>query len=298
MSQVVTLTGGGSVNLHGNATVYAGNGNDSITIHGKGSVLAGNGKDTVTIFGDGKATFGNGKSEVYVVGNGNVTAGNGQDTITTKYDGTVKAGSGNDLITIHGHADVSVGGGNDMLTLYSSGTLTEKGAGGHDTINLGTGSDTIYEQGKATVWGSFSHGHFGGATIAAGGGELKVLQSPGKTEDIAVSGKMTLMGTGTPTEFVGGTGSSVFYGESGKDTFVGGSGHDTSTAVGKHNVFDFSSGGTHIVNNFVSTDTIHVDGHSLSYLESHGDVTVKNGTTIIKFDGTTVELKGFDIHKH
>jgi Ca2+-binding RTX toxin-like protein len=162
-------------------------------------------------------------------------------------------------------------------------------------------------------------GSFGSATIA--GGELQILQSGGSrndqgdgrgddrsgddhqhgsgvTQDIAVSGKMTLVGSSAHTEFVGGTGSSDFIGHSGRDTFVGGSGQDTMTGSGKHNVFEFlksESGGQHVITNFVSGDQLYVEGHSLSYLQAHHDITVSGGNTYISIDGgkTMIELKGF-----
>ena len=208
---------------------------------------------------------------------------------------TVIAGNGNDRIDIHGKGKIIVGSGYDTLTLNTTGVIIQHGSSGHDTINLGTGNDTIYEQGQATVWGSFSHGSFGAATI--NGGELKVLHHGNVTEDIAVSGQMTLLGSHAHTEFVGGTGSTLMEGGSGHDTFVGGSGQDTMGGTGHHNLFEFlkaDHGGTHVIQNFVSGDQLYVEGHSLCYLQSHHDITMCGGNTYISIDGgkTTIELQG------
>jgi Ca2+-binding RTX toxin-like protein len=247
-------------------------------------------------------TIGGGNHTVVVYGNGTVFAGDGNDSITIHGKGKVIAGNGNDTITIfgakggggeggHGSSSISVGSGNDSITLFGSGRIVETGFGGHDTINLGSGNDTIYEQGHATVKGSF-----GGATIS--GGELIVSHSHGVTEEIAVSGKMTLLGSGSPTEFVGGTGSSVFQGGTGNDTFVGGSGHDTMIGGSGKNIFEFlksEKGGQHVITNFVAGDKLYIEGHSLSYLQSHHDITTTSSGTTISIDGgkTTIELKGF-----
>jgi Ca2+-binding RTX toxin-like protein len=276
-----------------------GGGNHNVTVYGSGTVIAGSGNDTIRIGG-----------------NGSVLVGDGRDVITVKGNASVRAGSGNDQISIGGLGVVSVGAGNDTLTLSGGGEFLQSGLKGHDTINLGTGSDTIYEQGYAVIVapsirtdngpyrpdglgrligrGSFEYNALGGATVA--GGELKVMHSPGVTEDIAVSGRMTLLG-GAATEFIGGSGSTVMRGAVGNDTFVGGSGHDTMTGGSGYNVFEFlasEQGGQHLITNFVSTDQLDVEGHSLAYLLTHSDVTTRDGSTYISIDGgkTTIELQG------
>jgi len=220
-------------------------------------------------------------------------------------NGTVIAGDGNDSIRIDGgYGAITVGAGNDHITLQGSGTIFQYGAGGHDTINLGHGDDTITEAGHATVYGSF-----GSASIQ--GGTFEFLHDPGAhgspdhgshgsvNEFIAASGSATLLGGTHTAEFVGGTGSVVMQGGTGNDTFVGGSGHTTMTGGSAHNLFQFTSdgkGGASVINNFVSGhDKLYLEGQSLSYLQSHGDVTVSQGNTFISLDGgkTIVELKGF-----
>jgi len=118
-------------------------------------------------------------------------------------------------------------------------------------------------------------------------------------EEKASSGSATLVGGDHCTQFVGGTGSVVMQGGRGADTFLGGSGHATMTGGSGHNLFEFAghaNGGMDVITNFVSGhDKLYLEGKTLCYLQSHGDVTVSHGNTFISLDGgqTTVELKGF-----
>jgi Ca2+-binding RTX toxin-like protein len=238
-----------------------------------------------------------------------VSISGGSKTLVHIYgNGSVIAGNGNDTIAIGGNGAITVGGGNDHLTLSGTGTIDQHNSGtmiGHDTINLGHGSDTISEAGQATVYGQF-----GSATIE--GGRFEFVRGPegphaGSAGDpnhvlyqeIALSGSATLVGGDHSVQFVGGTGSVVMRGGTGNDTFVGGSGHTTMTGGTGHNLFDFSTltkSGTDIITNFVAgNDKLYLEGQTLSYLQSHGDVSVNNGNTYISLDSghVTVELKGF-----
>jgi len=228
---------------------------------------------------------GGGKADVHIYGNGSVAAGNGCDTIS-----------------ISGNGNITVGAGNDQITLQGSGAIIQNNSAtefGHDTINLGSGNDTISEAGRATVYGAF-----GSATVE--GGKFEFLRGSGSMcsqnvvyQEIAKSGSATLVGGDHSTQFIGGTGSVVMHGGSGNDTFIGGTGHDTMTGGTGHNLFDFSChgfGGTGVITNFVSgNDKLYLEGQTLSYLQSHGDITVNSGNTYINLDGghITVELKGF-----
>ena len=260
MSHIVSIPGGSSVNIKvfGNGTVKGGWGNDTVDITGNGKIIIGDGNDKLTI---GK-------------------------------HGTVKAGNGNDSVTLHHGGQVTVGSGNDTITMYGSGQIHQLGAGGHDTINLGSGNDTIFEQGSASVYGSF-----GSATVV--GGELKFTSHHGIGVESAVDGTATLMGGTGRNEFIGGSGTVVMNGGHGNDTFVGGSGHDTMMGGSSHNLFEFiasAHGGQHVITNFVSgsIDKLYLEGHSLSYLESHGDVKTIGSNTFITLDGghTKIELQG------
>ncbi|MEA3176512.1 MAG: hypothetical protein QOI59_35 [Gammaproteobacteria bacterium] len=220
--------------------------------------------------------------------------------------GTVISGSGNDKITITDEGKIVVGSGHDTLTLLKGGVISQLGSAGRDTIHIGSGTTTIYEQGHATVSGvqgtgsSHHHHHhhdpFGSATIF--GGVLKVIESHGTIEEIAVSGKMTLLGSASPTEFVGGSGSTSIVGGKGDDTFIGGTGHETISGGKGHDLFEFlkeGKGGQALVEDFTSgRDKLYLEGHSLSYLKQHGDISTHGGNTFISLDGgkTTIELQG------
>jgi Ca2+-binding RTX toxin-like protein len=165
------------------------------------------------------------------------------------------------------------------VTLGGSGAIVETSFSGHDSINLGSGNDTIVELGKATVTGAF-----GSATIS-GGVLTTTTLGDGTHEATALLGNATLAGGFGPSELVGGFGNDTFIGGTGNDTMVGGIGT---------NLFEFTGGGHHVINNFVSgQDQLYIEGQTLSYLQSHGDVSTHGGSTYINLsDGTTIQLKG------
>jgi hypothetical protein len=236
-----------------------------------------------------------GSHNITVYGNGTVFAGDGNDTVDVHGIGKIQVGSGNDSITENSSGHITVGGGADTINLIGSGVINQSGMGGHDTIHLGFGSDTIYEQGQATVYGEF-----GTATIS--GGQLDVVNSGFATHELlALTGNATLIGGEYTNQFVAGSGNSVVMqgsGLMGPDTFVGGSGHDTMTGGANSNLFEFlasEKGGHTVITNFVSgQDQLYLEGQSLAYLTQHHDVTSSGGNTYITLDGgaTTIELKG------
>jgi Ca2+-binding RTX toxin-like protein len=254
--------------------------------------VPGGGSFKLKVFGNATVKAGSGNDTVNITGNGKIIIGNGNDVLTIGKHGNVQAGNGNDSITVHRGGAITVGGGNDTISLYGHhGSIHQLGAGGHDTINLGSGNDTIFEQGSASVYGSF-----GSATVV--GGELKFSSHHGVGVESAVDGSATLMGGTGRNEFIGGSGTTVMNGGHGNDTFVGGSGHDTMMGGSSHNIFEFlhsGAGGQHVISNFVhGMDKLYLEGHSLSYLQSHGDITHSGGNTFIHLDGgaTQIELTG------
>lgn len=159
--------------------------------------------------------------------------------------------------------------------------------GGNDTISLGLGRDTIFEQGRAAL-----HGLFGQATLS--GGALHVIH-----EDIALSGKATLLGGSFSNEFVSTSKTLMQGGMSvSSDTLAGGTSQDTLTGGSySHNVFEFLSkdAGQHVITNFVAGhDKLYVEGASFAQLQQNHEISTVGGNTIIKLDGgsTTIELKG------
>jgi hypothetical protein len=231
---------------------------------------------------------GGGNANVHIYGNGSVAAGNGNDTITIDGNGAITVGAGSDVLTMSG----------------MSGTILQHNSGqmiGHDTINLGTGSDTISEAGHATVYGAFG-------TASIEGGNFQFLANSTANsgsqsfsyQEIAHSGNATLVGGDYSTQFVGGSGSVIMQGTgSANDTFIGGTGHTTMTGGSGHNLFEISCHGfrgSDVITNFVSgNDSLYLEGQTFAYLQSHGDISVSHGNTYISLDNgaTTVELKGF-----
>lgn len=206
-------------------------------------------------------------------------------------DGTVVAGNGNDNIDITGTGKIIVGSGHDTLTLNYSGVISQLGSHGLDTINVGSSDAVIYEQGQATI-----HGVFGALDFY--GGTMEVKYYNGVPVEQALSGHMTMIGGALDPEFLAGPGTSYMIGGTGADTFVGGTGHATMQGGSSNNLFEFIAkevGGQDVIKNFVSGhDQLYVEGESLSYLQSHHDISVHDGNTYISLDGgaTTIELQG------
>jgi Ca2+-binding RTX toxin-like protein len=256
---------------------------------------------------------GSGNANVHIYGNGSVVAGvSGNDTITIDPHGrsgngsVLATGTGNDTITIDGNGRITVGAGHDVLTLNGhQGYIQQNGANGNDTINLGTGRDSITEAGTATVHGAF------GSSATIEGGKFQFF-GKGTTsnpyQELAVNGKATLVGGGGSHsyQFIGGSGSVDMRGMQGvngkstDNTFIGGSGHATMTGGSGQNLFVIGChggiGGNDVITNFASgNDKLYLEGHSYNWLTSHGDISVQGGNTIIRLDGgqTTVTLTNF-----
>jgi Ca2+-binding RTX toxin-like protein len=274
MGTYVSISGGSdaSVRIYGDGTVVAGSGNDSIRIDGNGQISVGAGSDHVTLMGSGG---------FYEHGSG------GSDTINL--------GKGHDTVTEAGHATVYGAFGSASI---QGGTVEFGHVGGSDHSH---DHDHDRSHGSAQ-WLGARHGDDDGrhgAHSSYGDGQGGDAPNHPYYEAIAVSGNATLLGGDHCTQFVGGTGNVVMHGGTGNDTFVGGSGHATMTGGSAHNVFAFTSqgmGGTDVITNFVSgQDKLYLEGQSLSYLQSQGDVTMSHGNTYISLDGgkTTIELKGF-----
>jgi len=219
-------------------------------------------------------------SSISVSGSGNI-----DPTIYGK--GTVIVGNGNDRIDITGVGKIIAGSGHDTLTLGQGGVIYERGASGHDTINIGSGNATIYEQGYATI-----HGAFGTVTVHGHG--ITIHQTAGETSS-------------------GSSHSSTVTSSSGHDTVVTGAGQHSAVGGGVHHVFDWAPrqggmernpfevlaqqlGGQHIITNFISSaaPVVHVEGHTLSFLAPHHDISTHGGNTYISMDGgkTSIELQG------
>jgi len=275
MGTYVSISGGDAANvrIYGNGTVIAGNGNDSIRIDGSGAITVGAGNDHITLQGSG-SIFQHGAG-----GHDTINLGHGADTITEAGHATVYGAFGSATIT---------GGTVEFLHQGKDGKIDD-GSKHH--------KDHKDHKDKKNDNGSSKHNDHDDDRVQPHHTQSGTASHP-FYEAIVSSGNATLVGGAHCTQFVGGTGNVVMQGGTGNDTFVGGSGHTTMTGGTAHNVFEFTSdgkGGTDLVTNFVSGhDKLYLEGQSLKYLQSQGDVTVSHGNTYISLDGgkTIVELKG------
>jgi Ca2+-binding RTX toxin-like protein len=214
--------------------------------------------------------------------------------------GSVTVGGGNHTIHVHGNETISIlAGGND--------TIDANKPGAHAVVYGPGGPFGTY--GSATITGGSLEVGSTGYTlqITASGGQATIQGGIYPEQMHGGTGSTTMLGGFGPDTFFGGAGSSLMQGGFGPDSFVGGQGSDTmiagfgnDTMVGGHkgaggDVFAFTGGsfGHDVVKNFISgQDQLYLDGHTLSYLESHHDITTKNGNTTIHLGATTIELQG------
>jgi hypothetical protein len=163
------------------------------------------------------------------------------------------------------------GGGTHAFTGYGGGTNhlhpgADNGGGRHDTINLGSGHDTLVNVGHASVHGAMgARFEFGptshGATLAGGSHTPNFVHT-----------------AQAPVAHHGGTGHAALPEHTGAQTLF------ASVKIGSDVIRNFASGNEKLV----------LEGKSLSYLPSHNNVSVNHGGAVIHLDGgsTTVSLKG------
>jgi hypothetical protein len=251
-------------------------------------------------------------------------SGGGKTDITVFGQGTVIAGNGNDSIDIKGGGKIIIGSGHDTLTLGQGGVIVQSGAAGFDTINIGAGNATVYEQGHATISGAF-----GSATIS--GGVFEIHQSgggstitggsstgSGSTHSTGTgSGSTHSTSTGTGTTHSASTATSAHLtaidnalradlmshasayitGAAGNYTFITGTSQETMSGASGSSlfkVFSEQTGSTHVIKNFVSGENqLYVEGHTLAYLQQNHDISTHDGNTYISLGGgTSLELQG------
>jgi serralysin len=149
-----------------------------------------------------------------------ITAGDGNNTIETSTTGTgnyaVNTGAGNDIISVNGNAVVNAGTGNNSISvsggnslIYSEGNdsiqgSTVVGAGGTDTVNVGSGQ----------------------ATVNPGTSNLFIFGTSTTTNPLVV-----LPGTGSDTISVGSGGGYVSAGTGGNSILYGGAGASNAPLV-------------------------------------------------------------------
>ncbi len=219
----------------------------------------------------------------------------------------VSAGVGTDSVgTVHVGTTASVG---NLNTLTINDSLKTLSALGVDTINLGSGADTIVQSGQATIANAFSTAGPTGVntyttastTLANARADVSGVVGGTKADASAVA---TVIGGALDAASVTGQNgitdvSGVFSGvKADAATVLGGTGAQTLTGGTGSTLFEFlgnETGGQSTITNFVSTDKMYVEGYSLSYLQSHNDISTQGGNTYISIDGgkTSIELKGF-----
>jgi len=219
----------------------------------------------------------------------------------------VAAGVGTDSV---GNANVtataSVG---SLNTLTINESLKALSALGVDTINLGSGADTIVQSGQATVANAFSiAGPTGVNTYSTASTTLANARADvggvlGGTKADASAVSTVIGGALDQVSVTGHNGitdvSGVFSGvKADAATVVGGTGVSTLTGGTGSTLFEFlgsETGSQSTITNFVSTDKMYVEGYSLSYLQANHDISTQGGNTYISIDGgkTSIELKGF-----
>ncbi len=219
----------------------------------------------------------------------------------------VSAGVGSDSV-----GNTTVGGSLSaagLNTLTINDAIKSLSALGVDTINLGSGADSIVQSGQATVANAFSIAGPTGVntystastTLANTATSLNGVLGGTKADVNAVA---TVIGGALDEARVtaqnGRTDvSGVFSGvKADAATVLGGTGVSTLTGGTGSTLFEFlgnETGGQSTITNFVSTDKMYVEGYSLSYLQSHHDISTQGGNTYISIDGgkTSIELKGF-----
>jgi hypothetical protein len=206
-------------------------------------------------------------------------SGSGNADVKVFGNGTVYAGNGSDSIDISGHGTIVIGSGNDTLTLGQGGVISQFGASGHDTINIGAGNATVFEQGSATITGSF-----GSVTMSGGEFTLTNGHVSGNAQGSHASG-----GSSHATAIA----HKPHVGHQARTD----AGH-TMSGSAAHHVFESlarPSGGVQVVKNFISGhDHAYLAGHSLSFLQQHHDISIHGSSTHISMQGggTLIELHG------
>jgi hypothetical protein len=219
----------------------------------------------------------------------------------------VSAGVGTDSVgNVNVSTTASVG---SLNTLTINESLKALSALGVDTINLGSGADTIVQSGQATIANAFSIAGPTGVntystastTLANARTDVNGVLGGTKADVSAVS---TVIGGALDEARVTGQNgitdvSGVFSGvKADAATVVGGTGVSTLTGGTGSTLFEFlgnDTGSQSTITNFVSTDKMYVEGYSLSYLQANHDISTQGGNTYISIDGgkTSIELKGF-----
>jgi Ca2+-binding RTX toxin-like protein len=181
------------------ATTSVQGGSHDIQVYGNGTVFAGNGNDTVDIHGNGLMQVGSGNDVLTENANGTINVGAGSDTISMIGNGAIhQTGVG-------GHDEIQLGFGND--TIVEQGTAAVTGMFGTATVQGGT----------LTTVNSGYNVH----TLEALSGNATLIGGQYTNQFVAGSGNVVMHGSGAlgPDTFIGGSGNDTMIGGANHNLF-------------------------------------------------------------------------------
>ena len=219
--------------------------------------------------------------------NSSINAGAGDDSVygTDNYYATVKAGNGNDTVKgLFWNSKIDGGAGADFISVRGG---VHKSSSFSNTINGGSGNDTIY-----AVGGKYINGGTGNdfisvissfsapATLTGGTGKDTVRGGGGNDRIYGASGNDYLEG-GKGNDFIsGGSGKDTLNGGAGNDTLTGGKGADVfvyAKSTGNDIVTDYTEGADKIYLSSGSVKGTYYSGDDFVFSIGNGSLTVKKG---------------------
>lgn len=271
------------IGTNGPDTLIGTDGNDSIEGRGGDDVIAGGLGNDSLYGGDGndEIAASDGNDLVYGdAGNDNIGGGLGDDTIYGGVgDDTVGGGRGSDLI-YGGTGNDGLYGGADNDTIYGGDGDDDIGGGfGNDSVEGGVGNDNMGGgSGRDII-----RGGDGNDSIGGGFGDDLLYGDTGNDFIAGGAGRDTVYGGDGNDVINGGAGDDVMYGEAGRDVFV----FNDLVAGEIDLIMDFENG----------RDTIRMRGVGSGSQQDRFDalsVTTSGSATVIKYDGHTIRLEGFE----
>jgi Ca2+-binding RTX toxin-like protein len=274
-----------SITPSGLATDYiiAGDGANAIATPTTGnySVATGSGNDSISIAGNATVNPGTGFNTVSASGGSNLVYSEGYDSITGS---TVVGAGGTDTVNI-GSGQATINPGTSNFFVYASSEPTNplvlKAGTGSDTISVGSGGGNIV---AGSGGNSVLFGGIGGVASAP-----TVLHGTASGDQIyAIGGGSVTATAGAGNETITGAGGSpsgyTVPGSTGNNTFTAGSGNDTLTAGGGHDTL-IGGAGTAVMQSGTGPDTF-------SFTFGSG-----GANTITGFKSTdTLQLNGYEIN--
>jgi Ca2+-binding RTX toxin-like protein len=241
---VITIHAGAPLVVNGNA------GEDTITIvSSKAMTVSGGGdNDVIDTSGGtgGGLLFGD-------LGDDSIHAGGGNDTISGGAgDDTINdAGGSNSIDAGAGDDSVLVAAGSNTIHLGEGDNLLTVSAGGNDTIDGGTGDDSVSLLTQAGKLDSLSLGD-GDNTVTVSGTTINVGVTTGAGNDL-----ISISTTGEHTVTSGAGGDSIIVTGAGNDSISAGDGADTITVTGATTSNVDAGAGNDVILGSANNDTIN-----------------------------------------